>query len=320
MIDFRKLEPEVTAVRAAITTAEANWPAQLSFQLYQNDERAFVYDCYPYLFLNAFPGLALEDVRPLAVAGRLFATAVFIADGVMDGQTTGDDAALDLLRLQALQFEAYQTLYQLFPPESPFWPQMRGYLAAYVEACLLERSFAQGERSWSEFTEEVGCRIIIGKCGVAKCVVAGLATLAGQTTLLPSLTASIDHYYIAFQMWDDLQDWKEDWAMGQPSLLLARLLGDSPGGQETDNSSDQSVAQLTRKLYYHNHAQAILQIGLHSLHTARAALQGLPNLDWIAILDQLEHAYRQVLTDMDAIIAKNVKGVSAQLNKRVNKG
>ncbi len=307
MNPFTTLQPEVDLLHATLADLATPWREQLSFQLHADDTRAFVYDCYPYLFLGAFPGLLPTAIRPLALAGRLFATSVFVADGVMDGQTTGAALSTDLLQLQALQFEAYQQLYQLFPPASPFWLQMRGYLAAYVDACLLEQQFTTGERPWTEFTETVAGRIITGKCGVAKCVVAALATLADQPDRLPALTASIDHYYIAFQLWDDLQDWKEDLAAGRPSLLLARLLVASPADQAGAKADQRTVAYLTRKLYYHHHAQALLQLGQNALAIAQAALQDLPPLSWSLVLTKLAANYQQVATDLDAIVAKNIQ-------------
>jgi geranylgeranyl pyrophosphate synthase len=310
MNPFATLQPEVDLLHAALADLAMPWREQLSFQLHADETRTFVYDCYPYLFLEAFPALTPAAIRSLAVAGRLFATSVFVADGVMDGQTTGAALTTDLLRLQALQFEAYQKLYQLFPPASPFWLQMRGYLAAYVDACLLEQQFTTGERSWSEFTETVAGRIITGKCGVAKCVVAALATLADQPDRLPALTASIDHYYIAFQLWDDLQDWKEDLAAGRPSLLLARLLVDSPADQEAIRKDPQTLVRLTRKLYYHHHAQALLQLGQKALAIAQAALQELPPVPWSLVLAKLAANYQQVATELDAIVAKNIQARS----------
>ena len=59
---------------------------------------------------------------------------------------------------------------------------------------------------------------------MAKYPVAALAILSGRDEKMPLLTQSLDCFYVGYQYWDDLIDWKQDVANSRYSLLLA---GDS---------------------------------------------------------------------------------------------
>ena len=157
-----------------------------------DDDETKVYDGYPYLFLNAFPALAPSDVRSLALAGRLLARSIVVYDNVMDGRALDHPTTTDALRAQALQFEAYHLLYQLFPPDTAFWRRFRNYLIEYANACLQEQRFASGERPWQEYTESLALEIAVAKSDVGKVIGIGGRNLAALRTFVNALGAQHD--------------------------------------------------------------------------------------------------------------------------------
>lgn len=263
-----------------------------------------MYDGYPYLFLSAFPSLTPADVQSLALAGRLFAQSLFAYDNMIDEISLTTSA----LGAQAMQFEAYHLLYQLFPPHAAFWGRFRSYMAKYANACLQEQRFASGERPWQEYTEPLALEIAVAKTGVAKATIAGLAELTQDDSLLEPLTESIHHYYIARQMWDDLCDWKEDLQTGIPSLLLSRVLHERP----VQESQEAILNQLARELYYGGHAQYILKLALESLDRADGLTADMPDLLWHRATAELRRQCKALLHDVNRIVHNNLQRVREQ--------
>jgi len=293
------IQRQIEATTAALKHLPEDWFEELNL----NTESG-IYDGYPYLFLSAFPSLTLSDVQPLARAGRIFAQSLFAYDHMMDGLSSATSA----LGAQAMQFESYHLLYQLFPPDSPFWKRFRRYMSEYANACLEEQRFAVGERPWREFTQPLAIEIAAAKTGIAKATIAGLTELAGDDSLLEPLIESIHCYYVARQMWDDLHDWKEDLQTGIPSLLLSRLLHERPTQEEWQKASD----QLARELYYGGHAQYVLELALDSLDEADDLTADFPQLLWRRALAEMRRQCEALLDDVGRIVRRNLQRVREQ--------
>lgn len=293
------IQRQIESTTAALNHMQEDWFEELTL----NTENG-IYDGYPYLFLSAFPSLTLSDVQPLARAGRIFAQSLFAYDNVMDGFSPATSA----LGAQAMQFETYHLLYQLFPPDSPFWKRFRRYMSEYANACLEEQRFAAGERSWREFTEPLAIEIATAKTGIAKATIAGLTELAGDDSLLEPLIESIHHYYVARQMWDDLHDWKEDLQTGIPSLLLSRVLHERPAQEERKAALD----QMARELYYGGHAQYVLGLALDSLDAADDLTTDIPDLLWRRTLTEMRRQCEALLDDVNRIVRRNLQRVREQ--------
>jgi hypothetical protein len=169
--------------------------------------------------------VAPNDLVSFAAAARLYAGAILLADPVVDGVGT---ASVHLFRIMALQSEALRALQRLFPPDARFWGRLQSYTAGYMSACLDEGAFADGRRSWSEYTDACGVAIALAKNGVARAVVAGLAELDGDDATFDVLSAALDDFNFATQMLDDAQDWKDDLRRGIPSVLLRPVMADGP--------------------------------------------------------------------------------------------
>ncbi len=268
------------------------------------DNETNIYNGYPYLFLGAFPALTPSGVQPLTLAGRLFASSLFAYDNLIDGMSRATNA----LSAQAMQFEAYHLLHQLFPPDTAFWRRFRSYMAEYADACLQEQRFASGERPWQEYTESLALEIAVAKTGIAKATVAGLVELAHNDSLFEPLVESIHHYYIARQMWDDLGDWKEDLRTGIPSLLLSRVLHERPARENRDLVRD----QLARELYYGGHAQYVLELALESLDRVDDLTADMPHLLWHRATAEVRRNCEALLDDINRIVHDNLQRAREQ--------
>jgi squalene-hopene/tetraprenyl-beta-curcumene cyclase len=295
-----QMQEEIVRTIEFVSHLQTKWPIGISLDLGRNK---IYYDCLPYLFLSAFPSLDLDQIRSFNIAVRLFASSIFVYDKVMDRQD--ENCSIEyVLRGQAMQLESYRQLQQLFNSNSIFWERFQKYVADYADACLQEQAFQSGKRSWNEYTEEVSIKIAMNKGGVAKAAIAGLADLAGEDRWLETLSESLDLYSLAFQMIDDLEDWKEDVQRGIPSLLISRLLDRPP--QIDPNELAFYLDRLSRKIYYEGHAGYTLNIAIESLDRAVELLKAIPELLWQSELIRLRHKCESLSNEIHKIITSNI--------------
>lgn len=271
-IDGVCLETEGLAVHDIIADLQQHWPDAIALEPGRSSE----YYALPYLLRGALPRLGARELRPLAVFCKLYAGSIFLQDRLIDGQLPAGAAATASLRIMAMQLEAYRQLHAMFGPGAAFWARLRGYVADYTAALVEEQRFASG-RPWHEYTEALALGVVRDKNGPARIIAAGMVELAGDDGMLTPLLEIINAFNLATQMWDDLQDWKDDLRRGTPSLLLARLCPERPPPCSDDDWRD-LTRQLARELYYRGHADHVLDLALSALDTAEQLKPTLPDL------------------------------------------
>jgi squalene-hopene/tetraprenyl-beta-curcumene cyclase len=301
----RPTEDEIARIAALSDRIEAAWLPNFPLHL---EKLKLRYEPKIYLLLGAFPDLDPRDVERLSLALRLVLYATLLTDKLIDGAADDPEPARSLLRVQAMQFESYRLLYDLFPPTSPFWERYKALLASFSEACLEERRFAAGQQPWQDFDEKRALAVIRGKNGLARLLAVGLAALAGDEKEFSRLDEAIEKHYIAWQLWDDLCDWKEDFRDGVPSLLLSRVL-DEPPPQE---SREAWIPHLARKIYYEGHARQTLEMALGFLDEADRAVEPIPELGWRGVMTDLRVQCVALRDDLDRIVEKNLRRARQQ--------
>jgi hypothetical protein len=294
------IQKELEASTALVEALRAHWPEAIDLR----SDRLSSYIELPYLFLPAFPHLPLLQVRPLAVFTRLMTGVLQQQDTLADGALAPPRAGEEALRLMAMQFEACHALYASIPAAAPFWERLRGYLSEHTHARIEERAFRQEDRSWHQYTEEVARRIIHGKHGVARAVVAGLVELARDERLFTPLLEALDAFNFASQMCDDLLDWRDDAFRSHPSLLLARVL---PKPLALRGAAlEQELDRLGRELYHGGHASHVVGLALGALDAADKLQEVLPgvSLPWYLLTESLRRRCRAVQEHIQRITAQ----------------
>lgn len=271
------------------------------------------FSVYPFLLVSLFPGINTNKVRQLNLASRLMSSAIFIQDKLID---VGADSLIeksaqlptDLIRSNALQFEAYTCLHQLFPAQSAFWQHFRRYYQNYCAAAITQIRYSSETASINECSEKLALETICQKNGMAKAVIAGLCEIASDYTNLELLESAFDCLYIGVQLLDDLQDWKEDLRLKIPTLLLARVLS----GRSKDLSQD----QIARIIYYEGHAQYTLKLAIDKIREAEKITAHLPELQWHAQTSEINLKCQTLLQDIEKIVFRNLERV--RLKQRID--
>ncbi len=298
------IQREVEFAASAEADLQRGWPEAIPLRLFR---QSMWYElCFA--FLPAFPSVNALSLRPLALFGRLFASSIFVHDPLADRDVVAKDSATSTLRIMAMQFEAYRALHASFSPEAVFWSRLRGYLADYADACMEELRVCSGARPWQAYSEELALDVAIRKSGPSRAIIAGLAELARDDSLLEPLVDALNQFNIACQMWDDLKDWKEDLQHGMPSLLLTRVLPEHPSKGDAGREPD----RVARELYYGGHAGYVLDLALAALDTAERVKASVPRLPWYQLIEITRRKLEATQRDVKSIIERNVQRVCTQ--------
>ncbi len=264
-----------------------------------------MYDCYPYLFQEAFPTISPEKMSDFSLTSSLCAISFFFSDRIIDLSLQAHQSARLMLQVIALQTEALSLLHQMFPPSLPFWEHFRSYMGSYFHACILEKKFVTGELPWQNYDENIAWEIATGKCGVSQAVIAGLVALSGNEQHLEPFTKSLSLYNFGCQMFDDICDWKEDYLNRSPSLLLCSLLKEQP-----TEPKEEDLEQVARELYYGGHMCKALQLAIDSLDQAAKIIPC--QVSWIHLLVKLRERCESLLTDIIKITQTNRRRAAEQ--------
>ncbi|HSR67386.1 MAG TPA: prenyltransferase/squalene oxidase repeat-containing protein [Acidobacteriota bacterium] len=294
-------------VRRRIDAIEQGWPSATSLQKGGKDAPLTIYDCYPYLFAELFPDIDADRLEDFAVACRLLASAITLEDRLADGSLSRRRQPVMLFRGRAMRFEAVGLLRRLFPEDSAFWPRYLAYDSELINSSLEEARFAWGERPWSEYSEDLAKRLMIGKNAPARIVPAGLSELAGDETRLPALIRAVDHFNFAVQVFDDLEDIKDDLREGVPTLMSRRVLPNGPPAGLQGQEREEWLERQARRIYYEGHAARVLGQGIDSLDAALAELKDGPGLQWQEMVETMKAHYSALLQDIQRIIDSNIR-------------
>ncbi len=213
-----------------------------------------VYFHFPFCFREAFPGVALEHLRALALSGALWMSYMRAQDDTIDCIAAGDPAILFLRDIYLR--ESLSLLYGIFPYESSFWAFYSAYFDEYARSVLAEKS--DHLSAASRYLDDDFHRIAKGKAAMAKYPVAAQALLSGRLEGLPMLAESLDSFHVGYQYWDDLVDWKEDLGNANYSLLLATAIHRLPPDKR--DLSDVALREaIGRVVYYSGLAEEHLE-------------------------------------------------------------
>ncbi|MEM7584563.1 MAG: hypothetical protein AAF560_14330 [Acidobacteriota bacterium] len=298
-------ELELSRLEEMWQRLESRWPEGFPLHLERFD---LCYESKLYRLLAAFPSVPREAAVELSLALRFLVCATLMTDKVIDEEADRKELEHDFFHIQIFQFECYQILYRWLPPEGSFWRRFRNYFKQFIEACLVERQFARGELPWSEYTEARALEIIQGKNGFARLLAASLAQLSDDESHFRELAESIEKHYFAWQLWDDLCDWKEDFAAGVPSWLLAQVVQELPPREERQHW----VPHLARKIYYEGHAVRSLAKAISLLEDADQQVAHIPDLGWRQDMSDLRLQCTALHDDLVRIVEKNLKRAREQ--------
>ena len=301
------LSEEGKRIERALFEIEKEYKAYFSSLLsYKNGNISFVtserevhfYNYYPFLFYDEFKEVPIGAFRTIALSGALYLQYILWNDKLIDTNQLVDPSIIPyssyLLR------KSFNLLYSLFPSSSEFWSYFAKYDKEFTNAVLLERTKHFGiisDYSQSEFE-----LIARGKAAMSKYVTAALSVLCNSPEKIEPLEQSQNCFNIAFQLHDDLQDWKQDYISRNYSHLLTNVIYEHQLAEEVQSNSPPDLETIGRAIYLSEAAEKQIESAL--LFLEKAASYGSNCHHWI------EHIYK-----FKSKVQKSQKNISEMRGK-----
>ena len=261
------------------------------------NEYAYFYNCYPYLFIEAFEGIDESQLKMLNIAGFLCYKAIVLRDDFID-KVKPDVYDIKKGEISKLFLnQAQNILAKIFKKESSFWMywQKRKYELDSTEE--LDKSF-QNENidivQYESFADN--------KSAFAKLAIDGLHILSMENNneAHAGLISSHREFSIAMQLFDDLFDVEEDfknkqfnWAIHNVGKLIKiRNLNEVIGDYNA----------IEKHLFLSGIATDMLQKVLLHLNNSEHYARPYKVSKWIDVLNFYRKIFKGVLNQKEAYL------------------
>lgn len=181
-------------------------------------------------WLNDIFGLSPDTCRLIA-RGSAYTLLYFLAQDELMDERVSDAARTELAALSSLFFSGLTRRYRsCFESRSPFWSHLDRYVEQWGESVLWER-----QQHWGQPAPygERDLLLVARKAAPLKAPAAAMSLLADKEEVVGALDAMMDNAQLAFQMLDDLRDWRADLANQNYSYFLTRIAY-SAGSRQLD--------------------------------------------------------------------------------------
>lgn len=265
-----------------------------------------IFHCFPYLFFEEFKDeVPLSSFRLLSVASKLWCDYGAITDMLIDSDKHHEIRWRLYLHITCYPIRWMSILAQLFDAHSPFWEKYHQYLKENIRALSLEKEIRV--KSIPNYAQDLFEKIAAGKSAAQKAIPAALATLSGKEKLIPSFEQSLDCFFSAHQMYDDLKDWKDDARNGNVSFLIAKTFERAMDPVLRFPAPDQeTIDRIGKHLYFTNTATEMLKMAIAYLHKSFQAIEGIKCDGWRTIIKHQEQICSDLLIDFENIIQEKL--------------
>lgn len=163
----------------------------------------------------------ISKTRRTVLANLLGVVHITIQDKQIDNQKImGDDFAILSLKSNLLFLETIDGLNEVYHEYPLFRYYLRKYFDEFTNATIHEK-----ENHWRKFQDfgENEMHYLGKKFAPVKIACAGTLILGNNVEEIISVENLIDDYYTGYQLIDDIEDWKEDFELGNFTYFLNQL-------------------------------------------------------------------------------------------------
>ncbi|MFH6957917.1 hypothetical protein ACHRV1_10940 [Flavobacterium aquidurense] len=240
------------------------------------------YQNYPSLFARSF-SISATNLDLLDIAGYLYYQATLFTDSLID---EGDIAKFPLINI--CQEESVKILTSIYGLESNFWKFWNFRRNEYLQAIYLEKSFLQKKNITIEEYEELADK----KSAFGKVAIDCLYNLDNRDQILyDQLLLSHKYFSTAFQLNDDIQDFKIDVKKGQFNWAHYLLKQ-----QDVDSKN---IESLEKYLYIRGISREMYCLGISYCEKALRLVENIIVPDWIKVLQDTKKSFVTAIREID---------------------
>ncbi|MET0944474.1 MAG: hypothetical protein ABWY22_03620 [Flavobacterium sp.] len=246
------------------------------------DSNPAYYQNYPSLFSKAFL-ITKIDLDYLDSAGYLYYQATLFSDHLID-----ENEIVQFPLITICQEESVKILTSIYGLKSSFWELWNKRKAEYLEAIYIEKEIRHKAIVTIEEYEILADK----KAAFGKIALDCLFTLDNKDeSLYQQLLLSHKYFSIAFQLNDDIQDFKEDLKNNQFNWAIYLL--------QKQNLSHTDRHLLEKYLYIRGISKEIYQLGIQYCDKALTIVENIEVPEWKEILIYTRTTFRQAILEID---------------------
>ena len=230
------------------------------------------YEKYPALFHNYYPAINTETVKQLSDAGFAFYRSVLNLDAIVD-----NGELQRIFTVLELQEYAIKKLSNVYPEEHNFWNVWNYRKKEYQEAVFLEKEL------FANFSEQRYIEVADKKSAFGKIAIDSLSELTENTDkeLYENLIESHKYFSLGFQIYDDIEDFNEDFKGKQFNIAVYEL------SKKIDFEKNTDVDMLRKLFYLTGLAFTLLQKSIDSFEKAKSFLKDQES-GWYKTIEEMQ--------------------------------
>ena len=258
------------------------------------------YKMYPFWFAEMFPNISNDILHRINLCSIFVFTHMMSSDKIVDDPTAASRSRITTSSFMLVN--ATRVLSEFFPVNSLFWEYFDKYYAQHVYASLTEIALLSGgsNERWDTSRFEETAK---GRAALAKFVPAAMAVLSGDVSNLTYIEDSQDAFHIAFQTYDDLVDWREDFLAKRTSFLLSQVFDNCVPFNKQKSPDLETVGRI---LYFSGIAEKMLETAYNHFSSALDLVKELSCEQWKLLIKTKRVAVEMLKYDLEQLRIKEL--------------
>ena len=250
------------------------------YQFFNNNPS--YYQNYPSLFASAF-SIEYNKLKLLNIAGFLYYRATILTDELIDNKNISKFPLITVC-----QEESIKILTHIFGLENNFWELWNQRKNEYLTAIELEQDL----KNKKEVTIVDYEMVADYKAAFGKVAIDALFCIDNSNVLnYEQLLLSHKYFSVAFQLNDDIQDFKDDLKKRQFNWAVYLLK------QENLTTNDPNI--LEKYLYIRGISKQIYILGIEYCQKAHDIVKNIEVPKWKTVLDDTIKSFRTAIIETD---------------------
>lgn len=248
------------------------------------------YFYYPHLFKGAFQAIEEDKIDSLSIAGFLIYKSLILQDKVVDNDIPKSEQNKFLIESQQLYEEGIKLLKDVYKENEEFWKLWNIRKVEYGKALIKNNVLDNHIEDKYEFEQFCDYKSAFGKVAIDS-----LFILEGKQSneIYENLLDSHKFFSTAFQIYDDIKDFKKDLLIGQRNIAISTLFSRFPISSNGKLLKEEDILRYERLLYTTQIVEELLDLSLLYLDKAKLVISKFDKLPWQYIInDYINHIAR----------------------------
>lgn len=272
----------------------------------QRDKSPEYYQYYPKLFHAYFSDIQEVLVDHLSKAGYSYYNSILYMDLLVDRK---DFRHLPLMLQQ--QEECIKILTEIYGADSEFWEYWNKRKQEYFEAIVFEKRLSlQNKIAFEQYVTLSDKKSAFGKVAIDSLY---FLSHDKNDEVYNILIESQKHFYVGFQLYDDIKDFAEDFENNQFNWAIYKM-------KQQPDTINKSVSILNKLLYINGIGQEILQLSIDSFEKSLKLVQSIAvNSLWESTINEMKQTISNYLDCTCGYIKTIEKRIETKNKKRNRK-